>query len=289
MAQCQALGHVLHGRGQARLRRGGARRSPADELQPLARRAPARARAGAVARSVQLPARGQAALEPRRLAVRIRVLAAPGGARDGARVERVRPARLPRRGRLHGALAPGGRNATRSVARGRARVRDGAVPPGAVERGPPPGVDRDAPAPVPVRARAGEEGIGLVARPGRRRARLDPALGPAPPCARSDPVLRRVRARPIALGRTPGRARARRGTARGRARRERHDRGERPPVPAGRALLREPCRTSSRATRTRSKGSSTSAGRSRCSPSPGSSRSSCAVAGGSRSCSGSAR
>ena len=88
MARCQALGHVLHGRGQARLRRGGARRSPADELQPLARRAPARARAGAVARSVQLPARGQAALEPRRLAVRIRVLAAPGSARDGARVER---------------------------------------------------------------------------------------------------------------------------------------------------------------------------------------------------------
>ena len=165
MAQCQALGHVLHGRGQARLRRGGARRSPADELQPLARRAPTRARAGAVARPIQLPARGQAALEPRRLAVRIRVLAAPGSARDGARMERVRPARLPRRGRLHGSVAPGGRNATWSVARRRARVRDGAVPPGAVERGPPPGVDRDAPASVPVRARAGEERIAIGGSP----------------------------------------------------------------------------------------------------------------------------
>ena len=53
-------------------RRGGAGRPPADGLPALARRAPARARTRAVARSVQLPARGRAALEPRRLAVRAR-------------------------------------------------------------------------------------------------------------------------------------------------------------------------------------------------------------------------
>ena len=88
--------------------------------------------------------------------------------------------------------------------------------------------------------RAGEEGIGLVARPGRGRTRLDPALGPAAPRARSDPVLRRVRARATPLGRSAGRARTRRRAARRCTRRARHDRGERPPVPAGRALLREP-------------------------------------------------
>ena len=48
-------------RGHARLRRGGARRPPADELQLWLAGPPARARAGAVARSVQLPTRGRAA------------------------------------------------------------------------------------------------------------------------------------------------------------------------------------------------------------------------------------
>src|SRR6185436_8839904 len=117
------------------------------------------------------------------------------------------------------ALAPRGRHATWSVACRRSGVRHGALPPGAVERGPPARVDLDASATVVVGARAGEEGIGVVALPCRWGARLDPALGPTPPCARGDPVLRRVRARPIALGCTTGRPRSRRRTARGRARR----------------------------------------------------------------------
>src|SRR5262245_66546958 len=105
MARSQTPGHVLHGRGEGRARRGGAGRSPADRLQPLARGAPARAWARAVARPVQLPTRGEAALESPRLAVRLRLLAAATPARHGPRVERLRPARLPRRRRLHGPLA----------------------------------------------------------------------------------------------------------------------------------------------------------------------------------------
>ena len=211
--------------------------------------------------------------------------------RDRARVERASSCSASSApGGFTALVAPGGRHATWSGARRRARVRDGAVPPGAVERGPPAARGSRCSCrclcTALERARKGSEW--WLFR-GRRGARLDPALGQLHSCARSDPVLRRVRARPIALGRAPGRPRARRRTARGRARR----RAARP-VPAdassGRSsTTRRASRTSSRGTRTRSKESSTSAGRSRCSPSQGSSRSSCGAAGAWRSCSASAR
>ena len=214
MARDQVPGHVLYGRGEARVRRGGARRSPADGLQPLARRAPAGARTGAVARSVQLPARGEAALEPRGLAVRIRVLAAAGGARGRAR-----------RGTCSSCSASSARAASRRSGSGRsARLAGPRSPAGSPSRSRPTCRRSGAPAicwrgwrcccRCRCTGRAGEEGIGLVARARRRGARLDAALGPAAPRAGGDPVLRRLRARPVAVGRSAGRARARRRAAR---------------------------------------------------------------------------
>ena len=91
--------------------------------------------------------------------------------------------------------------AARRGARGRARVRAGAVPAGAVERGAPARVDRDAPAAVALRARAGEKGLGLVARPLGRRSRID-SRSRASSTSRSAriPFFAALRARPRPVG-----------------------------------------------------------------------------------------
>ena len=155
MARCQAPGHVLHGRGARRLRRGGARRPPPDRVPALARRPPARARAGAVAGPVQLPARGRSRAGTSR--------AGRSGSSTG-RSGRSAPCsagtlfvllRVSGSGRAHRALAPGARASARSVAGRRARLRARALPAGAMERGPSAGVGVDAAAAGAVRGRAG--------------------------------------------------------------------------------------------------------------------------------------
>src|SRR5207342_328918 len=74
--------------GCARTRRGVARRSPADPLPLLARRASARARARPVARSLHVPPRGEAADELLGLALRDPLLAAWSSARPRRGLER---------------------------------------------------------------------------------------------------------------------------------------------------------------------------------------------------------
>ena len=127
-------------------------------------------------------------------------------ARDGPRLECVRAARLPRRRRARRAVAARARATPRRGANGWPRVRARSVPPGAVERRAPPRLVGAAPAAVAVRARTGTARLAVVARARGRRARLDPALGTAPPLARRDHVLLRLRARPVPMGRSPRRA-----------------------------------------------------------------------------------
>src|SRR4029453_9305591 len=97
-------------------------------LPPLARRPPALARRGAVARPVHVSAGEPAALELRRLAVRTAVLAADGAVRAGARLEPVRAADVPRRGHVRLPVAAGAGTAGRCRARRWARLRARAVP-----------------------------------------------------------------------------------------------------------------------------------------------------------------
>src|SRR5439155_9882678 len=144
---------------------------PPDRLPPLARRPPARARAGAVARSLQLPPRVESGAEPPGLAVRARLLAVVRPLRARARLERARPARVRRGRRVHVPLAPRARPAARGSARRRTRLRDRPVPGGA-ERRSPARADLD---PAPARALRDREG---VARARRRGRRLHSALRP---------------------------------------------------------------------------------------------------------------
>jgi hypothetical protein len=132
-------------------------------------------------------------------------------------------------------LAPGGRNATWSSPQA-ARVRDGAVPPGAVERGPPLAwIAMLLPLSLYGLGRREKDRTG--GSPGRRRARLDPALGQLHLALGAIPFFAAY-----ALVRCPGlhswpcplSARTARDALAVSARP-----GERPPVPAGRALLRE--------------------------------------------------
>src|SRR5919202_1165836 len=87
----------------------------------------------AVARPVQLPPGVGADAELRRLAVRARLLAARRAARRRPRLERLRAADLPGRGRPRLPLAPHPRPTRGRGARGRPGVRPRSVPGGAVD------------------------------------------------------------------------------------------------------------------------------------------------------------
>ena len=106
-----------------------------------------------MARSLQLPARGRGARQLPRLAVRGLVRAAAGAVRDGRGLERVPPADVRRRRRLHRTLAAGARPPARGRARRRARVRARAVSRRALDR-PPARADLDPAAARPLRRRA---------------------------------------------------------------------------------------------------------------------------------------
>ena len=132
------------------------------------------------------------------VAVRASVLAARPGARPRARLERLH-APLPVRGRRPDA-AVAARARALAVRGGdrRTRLRDRAVPDHAEPRAPT-RPDLAAPTALPVGVRAGLEDrrpalVGAV----DRGARLDPALRSGAPGARRDPVLRPLRALPLA-------------------------------------------------------------------------------------------
>ncbi len=98
-------------------------------------------------------------------------------------------AALRRRGRPHRALAACARGLTRGGGRGRARLRNRAVPRGQSTE--------HLLGPLSVAAARGAARLGAEAvRARAARAGLDPALGPAPPRARGRAVLPRLRARP---------------------------------------------------------------------------------------------
>src|SRR5881392_536547 len=120
------------------------RRPPADAVSLLARRAPARARPGSLAGPLHVPARGEAAAELPRLAVRPPVLAAGSGIRLRRRLEHLADPALCPRGTGGLRLVAGARAAARSRACGRARVHDRAVPRRAERRSSPrPDLDLD--------------------------------------------------------------------------------------------------------------------------------------------------
>ena len=187
---------------------GGARRSPADGLQPLARRAPAGARAGAVAST-------RTASSPR--SSRGWNLAGWPFGYVYWPLERALGTVLAWNAFvLLGFLGAGGLTAL-WLARARVTSRSGARAAASRSRSLRTSKRSGAPGhllawsamllPLSLyaleRARRGSQ---LVARSLRRSARLDPALGPAPPLARGDPVLLRLRARPAPLGGAPRRA-----------------------------------------------------------------------------------
>ncbi len=221
--------------------RGLDRRPPPGRLPPLARRAPARARTGALARPVHVPTRELPACELRRLALRPASVAALRRVRRGRRVEPL-PAPELRRGRgLRLPLVTRAAASTRGRARGRAGVRARALPRGP-ERGPLPRADLDPVTARAVRVRTLPARKPLVARAFGRRPRVDPVLRPAP-VARGDPVLpplrglqdeRRARARGRGAGRGAGR---RRGLPRRRPVGSGLDRLGRAVAARGRALL----------------------------------------------------
>ena len=103
-------------------------------------------------------------------------------------------------GGLHGALAAGAGAAREERAHRRSRLRAGAVPPGAVERGHLLAwIAMLLPLSLYGLERARRHRDWWLVLSGVR-ARLDPALGPAPPRARRHPVLRALRVRPTPLG-----------------------------------------------------------------------------------------
>src|SRR3954447_6232716 len=220
---------------------GDRRRPPAGGVPPLARRAPALARRGALARSVHVPAREPAALELRRLAVRAAVLAADGPLRARARLEPVPAADLRGGRRLRVPVAAGARAAGRGGADRRARLRARAVP-RRPERRPPARARVGAATARVVGIRALATRLALVAHRRGCCASVDPVLG-RPPRARRDPVLPPLRALPRRPGRR--RARDRAGPCRRAARRallDERDRRRRALAEGGAALLRDRAR-----------------------------------------------